>query len=99
MKELKLQTNKPLDRDYFKYRDNPRKRKTRLTDCCSQDEDWEVLNVNEPEDWKLIEEYIEDSLADHSATETITPISCKVCGRLLRYQSTLNDKAWERGHG
>ena len=64
-----------------------------------QDEDWEVLNVNEPEDWKLIEEYIEDSLADHSATETITPISCKVCGRLLRYQSTLNDKAWEKGHG
>ena len=99
MKELKLQTNKPLDRDYFKYRDNPRKRKTRLTDCCSQDEDWEVLNVNEPEDWKLIEEYIEDSLADHSATETITPISCKVCGRLLRYQSTLNDKAWEKLHG
>jgi len=64
-----------------------------------QDEDWEVLNVNEPEDWKLIEEYIEDSLADHSATETITPISCKVCGRLLRYQSTLNDKAWEKLHG
>ncbi len=40
MKELKLQTSgKPLDRDYFKYKDNPRKRKTRLTDCCGKDED------------------------------------------------------------
>ena len=25
MKELKLQTNKPLDRDYFKYKNNPNK--------------------------------------------------------------------------
>ena len=37
MRELKLHT--PLDRDYFKYKDNPRKRKTRLTDCCGKDED------------------------------------------------------------
>ena len=100
MKELKLQaTGKPLDRDYFKYKDSPRKRKTRLTSCCGLDEDHIVLNVNNKRDWELIEEYIEDSLADHSTTEAITPISCKVCGRLLRYQSTLNDKAWERGHG
>ena len=94
MKELKLQTNKPLDRDYFKYKDNPRKRKTRLTDCCGKDEDREVLNVNNKEDWKLIEGHIQDALTDHPSTEAITPISCKVCGRLLRYQSTLNDKAW-----
>ena len=100
MKELKLRTfGKPLDRDYFKYKDNPRKRKTRLTSCCGKDEDHKGLNVNNKEDWKLIEEYIEDNLADHSSTETITPISCKVCGRFLRYQSTLNDTAWEKGHG
>ena len=97
MKELKLHT--PLDRDYFKYKDNPRKRKTRLTDCCGLDEDHKVLNVNDEEDWKMIEEYIQQSLDDHPSTETVTPISCKVCGRLLRYQSTLNDKAWEKGHG
>ena len=97
MKELKLHT--PLDRDYFKYKDNPRKRKTRLTDCCGIDEDYKVLNVNNEEDWKLIEEYIQDALNDKSSTESVTPISCKVCGRFLRYQSTLNDKAWERGHG
>ena len=100
MKELKLRTfGKPLDRDYFKYKDNPRRRKTRLTDCCGKDEDHKGLNVNNKEDWKLIEEYIEDSLTDHSSTETITPISCKVCGRLLRYRSTLNYKAWAKGHG
>ena len=92
MKELKLHT--PLDRDYFKYKDNPRKRKTRLTDCCGIDEDYKVLNVNNEEDWKLIEEHIQDSLTDYPSTESITPVSCKVCGRFLRYQSTLNDRAW-----
>ena len=92
MKELKLHT--PLDRDYFKYKDNPRKRKTRLTDCCGIDEDYKVLNVNNEEDWKMIENHIQDSLTDYPSTEAITPVSCKVCGRFLRYQSTLNDKAW-----
>ncbi len=92
MKELKLHT--PLDRDYFKYKDNPRKRKTRLTDCCGLDEDHKVLNVNDEEDWKMIEQHIQDVLTDHPSTESITPVSCKVCGRFLRYQSTLNDKAW-----
>ena len=97
MRELKLHT--PLDRDYFKYKDNPRKRKTRLTDCCGIDEDYKVLNVNNEEDWKLIEEYIQDTLNDKSSTETVTPISCKVCGRFLRYQSTLNYKAWGKHYG
>ena len=97
MRELKLHT--PLDRDYFKYKDNPRKRKTRLTDCCGLDEDLVVLNVNNEEDWKLIEEYIQDILDDKSSTEAITPISCKVCGRFLRYQSTLNYKAWGKEYG
>ena len=92
MKELKLHT--PLDRDYFKYKDNPRKRKTRLTDCCGLDEDHKVLNVNDEEDWKMIEQHIQDVLTDHPSTESITPVSCKVCCRFLRYQSTLNDKAW-----
>ena len=97
MKELKLHT--PLDRDYFKYKDNPRKRKTRLTDCCGIDEDYKVLNVNNEEDWKMIENHIQDSLTDYPSTESITPVSCKVCGRFLRYQSTLNDKAWGREYG
>ena len=97
MKEQKLHT--PLDRDYFKYKDNPRKRKSRLTDCCGLDEDHIVLNVNNEEDWKMIENHIQDVLSDHSSTEAITPISCKVCGRLLRYQSSLNYKAWGKEYG
>ena len=99
MKELKLQANKSLDRDYFKYKDNPRKRKTRLTECCGVDEDRKGLNVKNEEDWKLVEQYIQDALFDHPSTESITPISCKVCGRLLRYQSTLNYKAWGKEYG
>ena len=99
MKELKQHTHKPLDRDYFKYKDNPRKRKTRLTKCCGVDEDHKGLNVKNEEDWKLVEQYIQDALFDHPSTESITPISCKVCGRLLRYQSTLNYKAWGKEYG
>jgi hypothetical protein len=91
--------NKPLDRDYFKYKDNPRKRKIRLMDCCGVDEDDKGLNVNNEEDWKLIENHIQDVLQQDSSTETITPISCKVCGRFLRYQSTLNYKAWGKEYG
>ena len=94
MKELKLQTNKTLDRDYFKYKNNPNKRKTRLTDCCGKDEDRKGLNVNNKDDWKLIEEHIQKNLDDYPSTESITPVSCEVCGRLLKYRSTLNDKAW-----
>ena len=97
MKELKLHT--PLDRDYFKYKDNPRKRKAHLMDCCGVDEDDKGLNVNNEEDWKLIENHIQDVLQQDSSTETITPISCKVCGRFLRYQSTLNYKAWGKEYG
>jgi len=28
--------------------------------------------------------------------ETITPICCKKCGRLLEYKSTLNDRTYGR---
>ena len=94
MKELKLRTHKSLDRDYFKYKDNPRKRKTRLTECCDVDEDVKCMNVKDEEDWKMIEDHIQRSLDDYPSTEAITPISCKVCGRFLRYDTTLNEKAW-----
>ena len=94
MKELKLRTHKSLDRDYFKYKDNPRKRKTRMTECCNVDEDAKCLNVNSEEEWEQIEHHIEESLADYPSTEAIAPISCKVCGRFLRYETILNEKAW-----
>jgi len=84
--------NKPLDRDYFKYKDRPKKKgEVDLTPCCKKDVDRVSLNVNRKEDWKIIEDYIEEKLRIYSSTESITPISCKTCGRLLSYESKLKE--------
>jgi ribosomal protein S15P/S13E len=80
--------NKPLDRDYFKYKDRPKRYDdTDVTSCCGFDVDHKVLNVNRKEDWKQIENHIEDHLRDYKSTKSITPIVCKDCGRLLEYIS------------
>ena len=89
--------NKPLDRDYFKYKDRPKKKgEVSLTPCCKKDVDRVGLNVNREEDWKLIENHIEEQLRIYSHTESITPVSCKKCGRLLKYTSRLKQdkKHW-----
>tara|TARA_R100000008_G_scaffold32880_1_gene18488 strand:+ start:329 stop:610 length:282 start_codon:yes stop_codon:yes gene_type:complete len=93
-----LKGNKPLDRDYFKYKNKDRpKKKEKVTPCCGQDIDHEGMNVNNEYDWKLIEEYIEKALTEYSSTETITPVACKKCGRFLRYSSVLKqDKKYWR---
>ena len=84
--------NKPLDRDYFKYKDRPKKKgEVDLTPCCKKDVDHKGLNVNRKEDWEIIEDHIEGKLRDYSSTESITPISCKTCGRLLEYVRKLKD--------
>ena len=90
--------NKPLDRDYFKYKDRPKnKDEKEFTPCCNQSVDRKGLNVNREEDWKLIEDHIEEQLRIYSHTESITPVSCKKCGRLLRYTSRLKqDKKYWR---
>jgi len=82
-----------MDRNYFKYKQTGKKT-TRYTKCCKLDKDRNHLNKNNPEDWKLIEEYCERQLTDYPSTETIEPICCKKCGRLLKYVSTLNSKAY-----
>ena len=93
------QTNKPMDRDYFKRKKNPDwDAKKKLTECCEQPIDHEVLNVFIKSDWKLIEEYIRQQLHDYPNTETIKPVSCDVCGRLLEYECTLNESAWRPGY-
>ena len=95
----KKKYNKPLDRDYFKKKDNPKwDAKVKLTECCEQPIDHEVLNVFKEKDWELIEEHVRKQLHDYSDTETITPISCEVCGRLLEYKATLNESAWKPGY-
>jgi len=84
--------NKPLDRNYFKYKDRPKKKnETEFTPCCNQSVDHKVLNVNRKEDWELIEDHIEENLRFYTSTESITPVSCKKCGRLLKYVSKLRD--------
>ena len=48
--------NKPLDRDYFKKKANPKAKKgPQLTECCEQDVDRDILNEKNKEDRELIE--------------------------------------------
>ena len=83
-----------MDREYFKVKKTGKKPKGRYTKCCNQEKDRDILNKNKPEDWKLIEEYCENQLIHYSSTETIEPICCKKCGRLIQYISTISDKAY-----
>ena len=83
--------NKPLDRDYFKRKANPNSKKgPQLTDCCGQDMDRDGMNVKNSEDWKLIETHIEDYLRDYTKVLSVTPISCKTCGRFLEYSTEID---------
>ena len=55
--------NKPLDRDYFKKKANPKAKKgPQLTVCCGQSLDRHILNKNNKDDWELIEDYCEEQL-------------------------------------
>ena len=91
-----MKGNKPLDRNYFKKKANPKAKKgPQLTECCKQDVDRNLLNKNNKDDWELIEDYCEEVLRMNSGTETITPVCCKVCGRLIKYVSTLNFRDWK----
>jgi len=82
-----------MDRAYFKKKDTGKEVEL-LTKCCNTPVDHPGLNKNKPEDWELIEDYCRKQLNDYSSTESITPICCKGCGKLLRYSSTVNDKAY-----
>ena len=88
--------NKPLDRDYFKQKANPKAKKgPHLTECCEQDTDRHILNKNNKNDWELIEDYCENHLLYYKSVKSIKPICCKVCGRLMEYISVLNKTAWK----
>ena len=91
--------NRPINRDYFKLKKDPNALdQDRFMKCCGSDKDDDGLNVKKKRDWELIEEYIEQQLFDYPNTETITPVSCKKCGRLLEYVCTLNENAWTPGY-
>ena len=56
----KLKGNRPLDRDYFKYKDRLKKKGEKdVTPCCGKSLDRVSLNVNIKEDWKIINELSE----------------------------------------
>tara|TARA_R110001592_G_scaffold5372_10_gene29633 strand:- start:366 stop:671 length:306 start_codon:yes stop_codon:yes gene_type:complete len=82
-----------MDRAYFKKKDTGKEIEL-LTKCCNTSVDDNSLNKNKPDDWLLIEEYCRRQLDEYPSTETITPICCKGCGKLLKYTSTVNDKAY-----
>tara|TARA_B100000214_G_scaffold361547_1_gene325064 strand:+ start:1418 stop:1717 length:300 start_codon:yes stop_codon:yes gene_type:complete len=84
---------KALDRDFFKYRETGVKEK-KFLECCGGDPDHHTLNKNNDADWELILEHCQRVLNDYPSTETIVPVCCKTCGRLLRYSSTVNNKAY-----
>ena len=83
--------NKPLDRDYFKRKANPKiKKGPQLTSCCGQDKDLDNLNVRFSEDWKLIENHIEEHLREYTKLISVTPVSCEECGILLEYVTEID---------
>ena len=52
MGKVNKYANKPLDKDYFKKKENPNWDKgKKLTECCKQDVDHKVLNVKNEHDW------------------------------------------------
>ena len=92
MGKINNYANKPLDKDYFKRKENPNWDKgKKLTECCKQDVDHKVLNVKNEHDWELIENYIQKQLMEYSNTKSITPVACTVCGRLIEYSCVLYD--------
>ena len=60
-----------------------------VTLCCNQDVDRNMINVNDEHDWELVEKHIEEHLRMYTKVETMTPVSCKECGRLIEYVSHL----------
>ena len=79
-----------LDREYFKEKRTGKKSKGSHTICCGEDKDRHILNKNKPDDWELIEQHCEDHLTHYPSTIDITPICCKVCGRLIKYTCVID---------
>ena len=83
-----------MDRNYFKEKHTGKKSKGSHTKCCGQSKDRHILNKNKKDEWELIEGHCERHLIHYTSVKDITPICCKVCGRLIEYKSTLNEEAY-----
>jgi len=88
--------NKPLDRAYFEKKKNPKYNDDdKVTKCCGQSKYQDGMKKGNKEDWKLIEDRIEQILHDYPNTISVTPIFCDECGRFKEYKSTINlEKKW-----
>ena len=84
-----------MDRNYFKEKHTGKKSKGSHTICCGQDKDRHILNKNKKDEWEMIERHCEEHLMHYSSVKDITPICCKVCGRLLKYITTIDPKSYE----
>ena len=91
--------NKSMNRDYFKKKANPKVKKgPQLTKCCEQSVDRDILNKKNKDDWSSIEDHCEDRLRTYSAFESITPICCDDCGRLIQYMCTLSKQSYMKNY-
>ena len=77
---------KKLDRAYFEKKKNPKyDDKNTLTECCGEPKDRDGLMKGNEDDWRLIEDHIEEHLRMYSSTVSVEPIFCKECGRFQQY--------------
>ena len=77
---------KKLDRAYFEKKKNPKyDDKNALTECCGEPKNRDGMMRGNKDDWRLIEEHIEEHLRMYSNVLSVTPVFCKVCGRFERY--------------
>ena len=78
--------NKKLDRAYFERKKNPKyDDKHAITECCGEAKDRNGMMKGNKEDWKLIENHIEEHLRMYSNVKSVTPVFCDVCGRFQQY--------------
>ena len=67
----------------------------KVTKCCGQSKYQDGMKKGNKEDWKLIEDKIEQILHDYPNTISVTPIFCDECGRFKEYKSAIDlEKKW-----
>jgi len=75
-----------LDRAYFEKKKNPNYDDLdAVTKCCGEPKTKTGLMKGNKQDWKLIENHIEEHLRRYSSTLSVEPIFCKECGRFQEY--------------
>jgi len=94
MEKDKRMVQQAMSREYFLSKKPAVKEETFRTECCDNLIERHILNKNNPEDWKLVEEHCEWYLNAYPKADTITPIFCE-CGRIKEYIVKLSlKKTW-----